>query len=206
MKQTPRDHKERLKQLQEQLEINPFLSDEQLAVMFGVSIHTIRADRRKAGIPEVRKRGGDFSENLFAQAKTLSQQEIVGELLEVELDHEGLSLLDTTPEMGLKKSGIVRGHVLFAQANSLAVAVVDAEVALTAEAHVRFLAPLYSGERVLAKAKVVAGEKRKKEVQVILKTKQRMVFEGMFTIYCLNEKLAGHFRLDSRGLPQEETQ
>lgn len=189
---------ERRKRLGDELKRNPFLSDEQLALLLSVSIHTVRADRRKAGIPEVRKRGGDFSRGLFATAKTLSDQEIVGELLEIDLDHEGLSLLETTPESGLAKSGIVRGHVLFAQANTLANAIVDAEVALTGEAQVRFPAPLYAGERVLAKAQVISGQRHKKEVQVVIRTRDKLVFEGVFSIHCLNEKLAAHFRIEPK--------
>jgi acyl-coenzyme A thioesterase PaaI-like protein len=186
---------ERREQLTAALAKNPFLLDEQLAALLGVSVHTVRADRRKAGIPEVRKRGDGLSDALYAGARTLSQQEIVGELLEVELDREGLSLLDVTAEMGLKKSGIARGHWLFAQANTLANAVVDADVALTGEAHVRFLAPIHVGERALAKARVIQSRRHLKKVQVAIKTRDRLVFEGVFTIHCLSEKLAAHFHL-----------
>jgi acyl-coenzyme A thioesterase PaaI-like protein len=187
---------ERHTQLTAELARNPFLSDDQLATLLKVSIHTVRADRRKAGIPEVRKRGDGLSEALFARARTLSQQEIVGELLEVDLDREGLSLLETTAEMGLRKSGIIRGHWLFAQANTLANAVVNADVALTGDAQVRFLAPVHVGERTLAKARMVVSRRHMKKVQVVIKTKDKMVFEGVFTIHCLSEKLATHFRLE----------
>jgi acyl-coenzyme A thioesterase PaaI-like protein len=186
---------ERHKQLAAALANNPFLLDDQLATLLKVSIHTIRADRRRAGIPEVRKRGDGLSDALRARARTLTQREIVGELLEVDLDREGLSLLDATPEMGLEKSGIIRGHWLFAQANTLANAIVDADVALTGDAHVRFLAPIHVGERALAKARVVHSRRHVKKVQVTIKTRDRLVFEGVFTIHCLSEKLAAHFRL-----------
>jgi len=188
----------RHQQLQTELEKNPFLSDDQLATRLNVSIHTVRADRRRVGIPEVRKRGSVAASGLFAHARTLSRQEIVGELLEINLDRDGLSLLDTTAEMGLEKSGIIRGHVVFSQANTLANAIVDAEVALTSEAQVRFMAPVYAGERLLAKARVIGGKRHRKQVEVIMKTKQKIVFEGLFTIYCLTERLAAHFRVDNR--------
>jgi len=186
---------ERHRQLAAALAKNPFLLDDQLAALLNVSIHTIRSDRRKAGIPEIRKRGDSVSSSLYARARTLSQQEIVGELLEVELDREGLSLFEAAPEMGLKKSGIIRGHWLFAQANSLANAIVDADVALTGDARVRFLAPIYVGERALAKARVIQSRHHVKKVQVAIKAKGRLVFEGVFTIHCLSARLATHFRL-----------
>lgn len=205
MKEIHRSAIERRESMQAELAQNPFLSDDQLAGILNVSIHTIRADRHKIGIPEVRKRGNDFSHSLYAQAKTLSQQEIVGELLEIELDKSGLSLLETTPQMGLEKSGIIRGHVLFAQANTLANAIVDAEVALTGEAEIRYIAPIYAGERILAKALVVGSRRHTKRVQVVIKTKEKKIFEGFFTIHCLDKKLASHFHNESKTKKKEKS-
>lgn len=178
-----------------ELEKNPFITDEELASLCQVSIHTIRADRKRTGIPEVRERTKDVARFLFGQAKTLSAQEITGDLLEIELDREGLSLLDTTDEMTIKKSGIVRGHVLFAQANSLANAIVDADLALTRESRVKYLAPVRAGERVLAKARVTGAKGRRKEVEVIMKTKHKLVFKGNFTILCLDARFAARLKI-----------
>ena len=186
---------QRQARIESEIEDNPFITDEELAALLKVSIHTIRSDRRKAGIPEVRKRTKKVAETIFGESKTLSAQEIVGDLLEIDPDNSGLSLLDTTPEMGIEKSGIIRGHIIFAQANSLANAIVDADVALTGEATVKFLAPVRSGERILAKARVIKEKGRKKEIEVIMKTKKSLVFKGTFTIYCLNHELASHLNI-----------
>lgn len=186
---------ERQEKIREAIEKNPFITDEELATLFNVSIHTIRSDRRKTGIPEVRKRTKNVAVTMFGQARTLSAQEIIGDLLEVDLDHEGLSLLDTTQEMEIKKSAIIRGHILFAQANTLANAIIDAEVALTGEAKIKFLAPVRVGERVLAKARVMRAKGRKREVEVIMKTKKNLVFQGTFIIYALNHELAAHLNM-----------
>ncbi len=180
---------ERLGRLQDELRRNALLSDEQLAALLEVSIHTIRADRRRAGIPEVRKRA-----SLNTQARSLDEHEIVGEILDIELGRTGLSLLETTPDMGLKSNGVVRGHILFAQANTLANAVIDADVALTGEAHVRYLYPLYAGERVTAKAKVITTGRRRHRVEVVLRTRERLVFEGTFFIYRVSRKLADYLK------------
>ncbi len=185
---------DRLALLLEELRKNPLLSDEQLATRLDVSIHTVRADRRKAGIPEVRRRGDRYDSQFVLEARTLSEQEIVGEVIDMELGRSGISLLETTPEMGLENSGIVRGHILFAQANSLANAIIDADVSLTGEARVRYLYPLLAGERVMAKARVLVSGRRRQQVEVILKTKERIVFEGSFFTYKLNQKLADYFR------------
>ena len=190
--------KKRQAKLLEEIKKNPFITDEELASLCQVSIHTIRADRKRTGIPEVRERTKDVARVLFGQAKTLSTQEITGDLLEVELDREGLSLLDTTEEMAIKKSGITRGHILFAQANSLANAIIDADLALTRECRVKYLAPVRAGERVLAKARVTGAKGRKKEVEVIMKTREKLVFKGDFTILCLDARFAARLKIRGR--------
>lgn len=191
----PRDMHQRQKKIRQKIEENPFITDEDLASLLDVSIHTIRADRKKIGIPEVRKRTKDVALTMFGQAKTLSSQEIVGDLLEVDLDSDGLSLLDTTEEMGMEKTRIIRGHILFAQANSLANAIVDADVALTLEANVVFSAPVMVGERILAKARVTKVKGRKKEVEVVMKTKDNLIFKGVFQIRCLSKETISRLQL-----------
>lgn len=186
---------ERHGRILQELSKNPFILDDELASILSVSIHTIRSDRRKIGIPEVRRRGKEVSDTMFAKARTLREPEITGDILELDLDREGLSLLDTDDSMALKKSNIIRGHILFAQANSLASAILDTEVALTSEARVKFISPVHSGERVLAKARVVSALKHKREVEVIMKTKKNLVLEGHFTIYCIDEGMAAHLSL-----------
>jgi acyl-coenzyme A thioesterase PaaI-like protein len=186
---------ERLGKLRLLVGEQPMITDEELAKSLGVSIHTVRSDRQKLGIPEARQRTKDIAAYLYGKAKSLTEQEIVGELLEVELDCEGLSLLETQADMGFKKSGIVRGHTLFAQANSLASAVVDADVVLTAEAEVKFISPVKVGERILAKAQVVAGEGRRKEIEVVIKTKERVVFRGRFVVHGVSKEVAAHLKI-----------
>ncbi|MGA2141979.1 MAG: transcription factor FapR [Brevinematales bacterium] len=186
---------ERHIRIHEEMDRNPFILDEELANILKVSIHTIRSDRRKIGIPEVRRRGKEVSDTMFAQARTLKDPEITGDILELDLDREGLSLLDTDESMVVKKSSIIRGHILFAQANSLAIAILDTEVAMTAEASIKFISPVRAGERVLAKARVISSVKHKREVEVIMKTKKNLVFEGRFTIYCINAGMAAHLSL-----------
>ena len=57
---------------------------------------------------------------------------------------------------------------MFAQANSLAVAVIDDELALTAKSNIRFIRPVKLRERVVAKASVedVENDKGRTVVKV----------------------------------------
>ena len=58
-------------------------------------------------------------------------------------------------------------HYIFAQANSLAVAVVDAETALTASARLRFVRSVRVGERIVAEANVVSQKGNKHLVRAV---------------------------------------
>ena len=69
---------------------------------------------------------------MYGQVRSLKEEEIVGELVELEMGSRGVSILKIEKDMLLSKSKVARGHQLFAQANSLAVAVIDTEIALTA--------------------------------------------------------------------------
>ena len=58
-------------------------------------------------------------------------------------------------EMVLQKTGVCRGQYMFAQANSLALAVIDAPAALTGVANVKYKIPVTVGAILVARAEVV---------------------------------------------------
>ena len=59
-----------------------------------------------------------------------------------------------------QRNGIARGHHLFAQANSLAVAVIDDELALTVHSNITFVKPVRAGNRVITKAIVIGRDEQ----------------------------------------------
>lgn len=95
-----------------------------------------------------------MARDAYDRVKSISESEVIGELIDLDLGDSALSVMTPTADMALLHSGVVRGHHLFAMANSLAVAVVDAEIALTGSANVRFLRPVRVGDRLVAKARV----------------------------------------------------
>ena len=121
----------RQENLSKMLERNPFLTDEQLAKALEVSIQTIRLDRLRMNIPEVRERTRQMAETAQTKLKAIDKKDIVGDLIDLELNRIGISMLKITPEMVLEKTGVARGYYMFAMANTLALAVVDADAALT---------------------------------------------------------------------------
>ena len=63
---------------------------------------------------------------------------MIGEIIDIELDQTAISIFDVKKEHVFKRNQIARGHHLFAQANSLAVAVINDELALTAKGKYSF--------------------------------------------------------------------
>ena len=157
------------------LERNPFLTDEQLAKALEVSIQTIRLDRLRMNIPEL---------------KAIDKKDIVGDLIDLELNKIGISMLKITPEMVLEKTGVARGYYMFAMANTLALAVVDADAALTGVGNVKYKVPVYAGATLVAKAEVIRREHDKYVIWVKVRNNNEEVFRAKFIIVSLpNERI-----------------
>ncbi|WP_249226837.1 transcription factor FapR [Alicyclobacillus mengziensis] len=135
---------------------NPFATDEQLAERFGVSVPTIRLDRAVLQIPEARERIRRVAAGQHDSVRALAQEEVLGEITELQLDRYAVSILEVQPAHAFRRTSIVRGHVLFGQLNSLAVAVTNADVALTAKTELRFHRSVSVGETVVGRVDVVA--------------------------------------------------
>ncbi|WP_204517231.1 transcription factor FapR [Brevibacillus fulvus] len=177
--------KERQTQLLQTLRENPFATDEDLAELFDVSIQTIRLDRLELGIPELRERIKNVAEKNLDSVKSLGIDEVIGEILDLQLDTQAISVLEIKEEHVFSRTQIARGHYIFAQANSLAVAVIDAEVALTATARVRFVRPVRLGEKLIAKATVRSKDGEESKVRVETKVQGETVFSATFRVVCL---------------------
>lgn len=174
---------ERQKALLEAIKANPFITDEELSKRFTVSIQTVRLDRLERGIPELRERMKSIAEQSFDHVKSLHVNEIIGDVIDLQLDVSAISILEIKDEHVFYRTKIARGHHLFAQANSLAIAVVNEEIALTATAEIRFLRPVMLGEKCIAKAKVIEKIKTKTIVEVYTYVNDEIVFSGRFFVH-----------------------
>lgn len=178
---------ERQQLLKETINQKPFITDEELAKKFCVSIQTIRLDRMELSIPELRKRiktVATYKWNEENALKSLSVEEVIGEIIDLELDKRALSILLIRPEHVFSRNKIARGHHLFAQANSLAVAVINDELALTAKSEIKFTRQVKEGEQVVAKA-VVKGNSGSGLTMVRVNSfvNKELVFTGLFHMY-----------------------
>ena len=183
--------KERQQLLKKLVEQNPFLTDEELSKHYQVSVQTIRLDRLECRIPELRKRLKQVATQTMAgEVKSLGSDEVIGDIIDIKLDERALSIFDVTVDHVFQRNGIARGHHLFAQANSLAVAVMDDDLALTAKSTMDFLKPVKAGDRVVARAEVKKESltERRTLVDVVSTVGDVPVFTGQFYMYRTTEK------------------
>lgn len=146
--------KKRLRQsgLQSLLDGNPFLTDQELAEKFTVSIQTIRLDRMELGIPELRERVKMVANDAYAKARSLGDEELVGNLLEFEPGVRGISALDITMDMIYEGTMTVRAEHIFGQAISLALFLAGSDTPV-GETKCKFLRSVYAGERLICLAR-----------------------------------------------------
>lgn len=188
--------KERRKVLGEELSKHPFFTDDELAERFKVSVSTIRLDRGELGIPELRERTRAVAQEAYSTLKSLDDQELIGELLELVIGERACSELMIEESMVLVKARVARGHYLFAQANSLAIALVDAPMALTGRVELKFIRPVQLGEVVVAVGKVLKRKRNKYWVQVSAHVGTEEVLRGDWVIFAID-------RLDARETEME---
>ncbi|MCR8641791.1 transcription factor FapR [Paenibacillus sp. N1-5-1-14] len=173
--------RQRQQELQQAIVDNPFMTDEELMRRFEVSIQTVRLDRLELGIPELRERIKQMAES-YDQVRSLPLSEIIGEVIDLQLDKSGISIFELKEEHVFSRTQIARGHHIFSQANSLAVAVINDEIALTGSANIRFIRSVRLGEKCIAKAYVRSISKGKAKVEVFTYVGDELVFEGTFVI------------------------
>ncbi|WP_312469262.1 transcription factor FapR [Neobacillus sp.] len=186
-----RSKKERQQLLNITIKENPFITDEDLAEKFQVSVQTIRLDRLELSIPELRERIKTVAEKRFEdEVRSLPLEEVIGEIIDIELDRSAISILDVKQEHVFKRNNIARGHHVFAQANSLAVAVINDELALTAKANIQFKRSVKLHERVIAKARVIKIDEvvDRTFVEVTSFVNNELVFTGEFEMYRSNNR------------------
>lgn len=180
--------KERQSELVEAFKRNPFLTDEEMAKHWNVSIQTIRLDRLELGIPELRERMKHMAEKKFDEVQSLDINEVIGDVIDLQLQKSGISLLEIREDHVFERNLIARGHVLFAQANSLAIALADCRVALTGMAEIRFKRPVKLGEKCIAFATVTEIHQPRLQVEVQTKVNDEVVFQGVFEIYRVTDE------------------
>ena len=169
--------KQRHEFLLTQIKQNPFLKDEELAKKCNVSVSTIRFDRAELGIAEYRERVKSAAVEGMGTAAVST-----GEVLDLNLYHDGISVLKTDTTMAFDGTDIVKGQYIYAFAENLALSVIDAKAALVKVANVKYMHEAHAGERLIAKSEVMRVKENGFVVRVIIKANMNEVFRGKFSL------------------------
>lgn len=173
--------KERHKYMMSVLADNPFLKDEELSGLCGVSVSTIRNDRAELGIAEYRERVKSAAEG------ELLSSEKKAELLDLQLYENGISVLETDDTMLFHNTDTVKSQCIYALAENLALSVINAEAALVKIANVKYIAEVHAGEKLVAKSRVVRKRDGEFIVHVFITVDLKEVFRGKFCLDVLAE-------------------
>ena len=165
--------KKRHEYLLRKIKQNPFLKDEELAQACNVSVSTIRFDRAELGIAEYRERIKSVAE------EGLVADTAVGEVLDLNLYHDGISVLKTDDTMTFDGTDIIKGQCIYAFAENLA---------LVKVANVKYMHEAHAGERLIAKSDVMRVKDGGYIVRVVIKANMNEVFRGKFSLVMTDVK------------------
>jgi acyl-coenzyme A thioesterase PaaI-like protein len=112
--------------------------------------------------------------------------DLVGEPVEL-LPGRASARLQTSMAMCADKRGLVHGGFTFGLADYAAMLAVNHPNVVLGGAETRFVAPVRCGELMLAEAKVEEEKGRKRTVHCRVFVDDRLVFEGNFVCFVLDE-------------------
>lgn len=166
--------KERHMKLKSILKTNPFIKDCELADMLNVSVATIRIDRGELGIAEYRERVKNMAKNVAGK--------IPFDIIDMELYHEGISIVTTDNAVTYDGTDIIKGQAMFGIAENLALDIIDARKALIRVANMKYIKEVKKGERLVAKFEVIRGKDKEYIVWVKIRSGQVEVFRCKFSL------------------------
>lgn len=161
---------------------NPLLTDKELSETLCASLGTVRLDRALLGIPEVRERMRTMAEKATSRLRSLKQEEVIGELLELEPNKWALSMLQARKDMVFRHTDLIWDHYIYAHASSLAIAVIEADMVIVTSMRGRFRSHARVGDIITARAKVGIHKGNKYIVSVRTKVRNEEIFVGRFIV------------------------
>ena len=167
---------------------NPMITDNELASRLNVSVSTVRLDRTLMGVPELRERIRSMAQDAMSRLQSLSPGEVIGDLLELEPDKWALSVLRTAKDMAFRFTDIVSDNYVYAQAGSIAVAVINAAKVIIGSMRGEYKGHAHIGDILIARAKVGVNHEGKKIVSVRTRAGDREIFVGRFIVEILEQE------------------
>ncbi len=173
--------RDRQEKLVKEIAKNPFLKDEELARVLKVSVATIRLDRAELGIREYRERIKDVATYNSDSAGD------VGEVLDFNLYHDGISVLNTFEAPVFEGSTVIKGQAMYGYAENLALSVINAKKALIRVANIKYIREVYRGDKLVAKYEVMRVHNGNYVVWVKIKKEMCEVFRAKFNMSVLED-------------------
>ena len=96
-------------------------------------------------------------------------------------------LLHTTQQMTVDTQGLVHGGFVFGAADYAAMSVVNDPYVVLGSSSSKFVSPVRVGDVVLCKATILSEKGKKKVVEVQAFVSEKLIFEGSFTTFVLDE-------------------
>ncbi len=190
------DKQKRHKRLLHLIDADPLLSDSDLARELGVSVGTIRLDRAFLNVPELRERTRQMAEKASQRLTSMKQEEVFGELIDLEPNRLALSVLSTTREYAFRHTDLIADHYIYAQAATLAIAVIQENMVLMSSARVQFKRYAHVGDRLIARAKVGTRKENKYVVSVHTRIGNTEVFVARFVVEAIDDSGAAARDID----------
>lgn len=163
------DKETRLARLRDVLREDPGKTDGELAALFGVSVATIRLDRRMLGIPQQKNR---------LEAAVKPHQEENANIIELEAGKQGMAVVLTT---GLTDGrGIVPAETLYGIARKLAQKVIGDNVTPIQMGNIKYKVPVGPGEVLLAQARLSHERGLRQYIHVQISSKNMEIFRAKF--------------------------
>jgi hypothetical protein len=176
------------------LDSDPLLSDSELARELSVSVATIRLDRGALNVPELRERTRQMAEMASSRLTSMKQEEVLGELIELEPNRLALSVLTTSREYAFRHTLLIADHYIYAQAATLAIAAVKEDMVIVGSARARFRYSAHVGDRLIACAKVGTHKGNKYVVSVHTRIGLTEIFAARFVVVAIDNDAGGDIR------------
>lgn len=96
-------------------------------------------------------------------------------------------LLHTTQQMTADNKGLVHGGFIFAAADYAAMSAVNDPNVVLGSSNLSFVAPVKVGDVLTCKASIASEKGKKREVIVCAYVGEKLVFEGSFIAFVLDE-------------------
>lgn len=116
---------------------------------------------------------------------------LVGRVVSLDEGVAAVAELEASEEMAVDEHGLVHGGFTFGLADYAAMTAVNHPNVVLGGAECRFVAPVKTGDTMVARASVREGEGRRSEVDVEVSVAGKKVFEGVFTCFTLDKHIFG---------------